>query len=65
MPDEIIRELWQIKDGIAQEHGYDLDVLVAHLRRDESQSGRSVVDRQSMLKRAEQDAAGDARSAHP
>ena len=31
MPDELIEELWQIKDGIAREHGYDVDALVAHL----------------------------------
>ena len=32
MPDEIIRELWQIKDDIAREHDYDLGRLAAHLR---------------------------------
>ena len=32
MADEIIQELWRIKDEIAQEHSYDLDALVAHLR---------------------------------
>ena len=32
MSDEIIKELWQIKDNIAREHGYDIDALVAHLR---------------------------------
>ena len=31
MADEIIEELWQIKDSIAQEYGYDVDALVAHL----------------------------------
>ncbi|KAF0119980.1 MAG: hypothetical protein FD151_1815, partial [bacterium] len=24
MADEIIKELWKIKDGIANEHGYDV-----------------------------------------
>jgi hypothetical protein len=31
MADEIIEELWQIKDDIARECGYDLDALLAHL----------------------------------
>ena len=32
MTDEIIKELWQIKDSIAREHGYDLDRLAADLQ---------------------------------
>jgi len=32
MADEIIEELWKIKDAIALEYGYDIDALVAHLR---------------------------------
>jgi hypothetical protein len=32
MTDEIIKELWQIKDDIAREHGYDLDRLAADLK---------------------------------
>ena len=32
MVDEIIEELWEIKDSIAREHGYDLATLVADLR---------------------------------
>ena len=31
MPDEIIEELWEIKDSIAREHGNDVRKLVAHL----------------------------------
>ena len=30
--DEIIEELWQIKDSIAREHDYDIESLVAHLQ---------------------------------
>ena len=44
MPDELIEELWQIKDGIAREHGYDVDALVAHLRTWERMESRRVVD---------------------
>jgi hypothetical protein len=54
MADEIIRELWQIKDDIAREYGYDLDALVAHLRSCESRSGRTIVDLESAKKRADQ-----------
>jgi hypothetical protein len=47
MADEIMSELWKIKDDIAREYGYNLDALVAHLRSAESRPGRTVVDRQS------------------
>lgn len=32
MADEIIEELWKIKDGIAREYGYNVDALVAHIK---------------------------------
>jgi hypothetical protein len=32
MPDEIIRELYEIKDGIAKECGYDVDALADYLK---------------------------------
>lgn len=32
MPDEIIEELWEIKDSIAREHGNDVRKLAAHLQ---------------------------------
>lgn len=32
MADEIILELWRIKDEIACEHGYDLDSFSTYLR---------------------------------
>ena len=32
MSDQIIEELWQIKDNIAREHDYDIESLVAHLQ---------------------------------
>ena len=31
MPDEIIEELWRIKDKIFREHGYDVGSLAAYL----------------------------------
>lgn len=48
MADEVIRELWRIKDEIAQEHGNDLDALVAHLRNENLRERRDVVDLHSM-----------------
>ena len=44
MTDEIIRELWDTKDSIARDHGYDVEALVAYLRVKERQEGREVVD---------------------
>ena len=32
MTDEIMKELWEIKDNIAREHGYDVRRIVAHLQ---------------------------------
>ena len=44
MPDEIMQELWQSKDRIAREHGYEIDALVTHLQGKERQRGPHVVD---------------------
>jgi hypothetical protein len=43
MADVIIEELWKIKDIIAREHGYNLDLLVAHLKAQELSAGQKVV----------------------
>ena len=32
MPDEIIEELWKIKDDIAREHGNDVRKIAAYLQ---------------------------------
>ncbi len=48
MSDEIIMELWRIKDRIAREHGYDIDALVAHLQAKNRAEGRQVVDLRAM-----------------
>ena len=37
MADEIIEEVWRIKDELAREHGYDLDRLGAYFRKRERQ----------------------------
>ena len=50
MPDEIIEELWGIKDSIAREHGNDVRKLAAYLQGGELRNhssgaaGRSAVD---------------------
>ena len=44
MADEIIEELWKIKDGIAQEYAYNIDALVAHLKAKGLSAGQKVVD---------------------
>lgn len=56
MPDEIIEELWQIKDSIAREHGYDIEALVAHLQTRGRPEGQRVVDLRAMREAAEQGA---------
>lgn len=44
MADEIIEELWKIKDGIAHQYGYNVDELVAHLKKQELLTGQKVVN---------------------
>ena len=50
MSDEIIKELWKVKDAIAREHGYDVDALVAYLRAKQGGDTPRVVDIQSRTK---------------
>ena len=59
MSDKIIRELWKIKDNIAQEHGYDIDALVAHLRGQRRPGNHRILDLQAIKKIAEQGGAVD------
>lgn len=45
MTDEIIKELWHIKDDIAREHSDDLDRLVADLKsKERTEKTRDPVD---------------------
>jgi len=59
MADEIIKALWKIKDGIANEHGYDVKALVAHLRSKKHKPDQQVVDLRSMKQTTEQGAQAD------
>jgi hypothetical protein len=43
--DEVIRELWRVKEEIAKEFNYDVAALAAQLNRRQEESGRPVVDR--------------------
>lgn len=62
MADEIIKELWKVKDAIAKEYGFDVRSLVAHLRARKHEEGKQVVDLRSMKQAAEQNAEADART---
>ena len=62
MPDEIIEELWQIKDCMAREHGYDIDAFVTHLQSRKRPVDRQVVDLRAMKEAAEQAASAKPRS---
>lgn len=53
MPNEIIEELWQIKDSMAREHGYDIDKFVAHLQSRQRTADRQVVDLWAIKEAAE------------
>lgn len=59
MADEIIKELWKIKDGIANEYGCDVKALVAHLRVKKHEGDQQVVDLRYMKHAAEQGAQAD------
>ena len=44
MKNEILEELWQVKDQVAFEHGYDVDKLAKDLRKKEKGAKTSIVD---------------------
>ena len=45
MADEIIEEVWRVKDELAREHGYDLDRLGAYFRERERQRAQREEER--------------------
>ena len=55
MPDEIIKELWEIKDRIAEEFDYDLDAFVDYLQTKEREKNQQVVDLRARKKTAQSD----------
>ncbi len=44
MYDAVIRELWEIKDAIAREHGHDIEALARALRKRARPEGQNVVN---------------------
>jgi hypothetical protein len=54
MADEIIKELWKIKDGIANEYGYDVKALVDYLKTKKHEVDYQVVDLRAIKQAAEQ-----------
>ncbi|MBC8553860.1 MAG: hypothetical protein H8D23_29975 [Candidatus Brocadiales bacterium] len=44
MKNEIMEELWKVKDQVASEHGYDIHRLVNELREKEKDAKVSIVD---------------------
>ena len=47
MSDEVIKELWQIKDSIAREHGHDVRRLATYLQSRERAPRHRAVERPS------------------
>jgi hypothetical protein len=61
MTDEVLKELWAIKDNIAKEHGYNIDGLAEYfLQKQSSRRGRFHRDERNL--KAEQGAPADART---
>nr|VFJ58145.1 MAG: hypothetical protein BECKDK2373C_GA0170839_106326 [Candidatus Kentron sp. DK] len=44
MKDEVLQELWEIKDELARESGYDVKVLIETLRAAQAVSTRPTVN---------------------
>ena len=44
MRNEVLEELWQSKDAVAKEYGYDIDRLVSGLREKEKSEKVRVID---------------------
>jgi predicted DNA-binding ribbon-helix-helix protein len=44
MKNEVLEELWKIKDQIAEENGYDMDKLAAQVKEQERSATAEVVN---------------------
>jgi hypothetical protein len=55
MKDEIIQELWQIKDELVREANYDVHVLCQELREKEPTSLAQIVDRSALFTTAREE----------
>ena len=45
MKDEVLTELWKIKDSIAKENNHDVGKLMMHLKKVQATSGRKTINR--------------------
>ncbi len=45
MKDEVLTELWKIKDSIAKENNHDVGTLMIHLKKIQAKSGRKTINR--------------------
>ncbi len=61
MRDEVIEELWQIKDKLARSVNYDVRARCRQLRERQGKSGAMMVDRSGQRKNRNEDGAADAR----
>ena len=59
MADEIIKELWKIKDAMADEYCCDVKSLVAHMRAKKRVEDRQIVDLRSIRQAARRRAQAD------
>lgn len=57
MSDEVIEELWRIKDAMAQEYGYDIARLAAGLQSKQGEKGHRIVDLHALREAGEASAA--------
>ena len=58
MKDEILEELWKVKDQIASEAKGNAQALLARLRAVEQQSGHRIVNRTNLVEQLDVDARG-------
>jgi hypothetical protein len=59
MVDEIIQELWRIRDELAREANYDVHTLCRKLRKNQASSPAKIVDRSSHYGAADNEAGAD------
>lgn len=52
MKDEILEEVWRVKDALAAKYNYSVAAMFADLREREKTSGRHYVDLSKPTKRA-------------
>ena len=58
MSDEVIEELWRIKDDMGREHGYDVARLAADLQCRQREEGHRVVDLRALRQNDARDPVG-------